>query len=517
MGHTGVAAVSHEGRLNPGGRVLVCGVGLAGCLAVILGAKLWLIAAYGSSTPFWDQWDEAAKLFRPYVTGDLKLADLFAAHNEHRIVLTRLLHLAQFALEGRWNPIGETLVNAAVHVAAIGLLVVMLSRTLDLTGTLLLACLAMLFFAPPFGWGNTLVGFQLQFYLLVLLGPVSLWVLYACAAWTPRWWLGTLLAAASYLTIASGALTLPAFIAVAVLQVACGERRGGKELLGLLAHAILAVVMILDIPVLPSGDADVMPKSLAGWFDIATLTASWPVSKPSWAPTLRALTALAIYAPVIVLLACLLKRKAPIRDPRWLQVAIACWAVVQVLAMLYGRGVSVLQSRYYDVILIAPLTSAAALLSLRSGGALRGRGILVFTCIWFMAVVIGLGQKALGTIPDEFAWWRDTVQTRTQNLSRFLATGDFSAIAGKPRFHIPYPSAEYLRDVASDPVVRGFLPPELTDSTAPINKVNRYVLREGPLLIPVGLALLMIAGLLAGRRAIVGDDQRDPDKRTGAP
>lgn len=482
---------------------------------MVLGAKLWLIASYGSSTPFWDQWDEAAKLFRPYVTGDLKLTDLFAAHNEHRIFLTRLFHLAQFGLEGRWNPIGETLVNAAVHVAAIGLLVVMLSRALDVTGTLLIAVLAMIFFAPPFGWGNTLVGFQLQFYLLVLLGPLSLWVLYASAAWTPRWWLGTLLAAASYLTIASGALTLPAFIAIAILQIACGQRRGGKELLGILAHTILAAALIRDIPVLPSGDADVMPKSLAGWFDIATLVASWPVSKPNWAPALRALTALAIYVPVIVLLVSLLKRAAPVRDPRWLQVAIACWAAVQILAMLYGRGVSVLQSRYYDVILIAPLASAAALLSLRAAGTLRGRGILVFTCIWFMAVVIGLGQKALGTIPDEFAWWRDTVETRTQNLSRFLATGDFSAITDKPRFHIPYPSAEYLRDVASDPVVRGFLPPELMDSTAPANKVNRYVLREGPLLIPVGLALLMIAGLLASRRTIFRDDQLDPDEHTG--
>jgi hypothetical protein len=508
--------VSFADRLKTDHRSLVLGFGVGGCLAIILGAKLWLIAAYGSSTPFWDQWDEAKDLFRPYQSGTLKLADLFAAHNEHRIFLTRVLHLAQFAVEGRWNTVGETLVNAAVHVAAIGLLVVMLSRTLDLTGTLLLACLAMLCFTPPFGWGNTLVGFQLQFYLLVLLSPLSLWVLYPSAAWTPRWWLGTLLGAASYLTIASGALTLPAFIAVAVLQIACGQRRGAKELFGILAHTILAAALIWDIPVVPPADTGAIPKTFDGWLDIATLTASWPVSKPSWSVALRVLTALAIYAPVIALAIWLLKRTAPVRDPHWFPVAIACWAALQILSMLYGRGVAVLQSRYYDVILIAPFASAAALLSLPVSGPTRRRGILVFACIWFAVITIGLGQKALGTIPDEFAWWRESVEPRTENLRNFLATGDFAAIADKPRFYIPFPSAEYLRDVASDPVVRGFLPPELTDRNAPPNKLNRYVLREGPLLIPVGLACLMLALLLAGRATTPHEEEPKPDQRPGA-
>src|SRR5437868_3552495 len=88
---------------------------IAGALAIILGAKLWLIAGYGSSTPFWDEWVEPGTLFRPYLTGQLSIHNLLAAHNEHRIFLTRLVALALLVAEGHWDPIARTFVNAAIH------------------------------------------------------------------------------------------------------------------------------------------------------------------------------------------------------------------------------------------------------------------------------------------------------------------------------------------------------------------------------------------------------------------
>ena len=64
----------------------------AGCL--ILAAKLLLIRHCGSVVPYWDQWDGIAyNLLLPWEQGRLGLADLFAAHNEHRIVFTRVISL----------------------------------------------------------------------------------------------------------------------------------------------------------------------------------------------------------------------------------------------------------------------------------------------------------------------------------------------------------------------------------------------------------------------------------------
>jgi hypothetical protein len=81
-------------------------------VAVIFGAKLWLISAFGSPTPFSDQWDvEAAWLFKPYVEGTLRIGDLLSPHNEHRPFWSRLFDLALLELNGRWDPIIEMTSN----------------------------------------------------------------------------------------------------------------------------------------------------------------------------------------------------------------------------------------------------------------------------------------------------------------------------------------------------------------------------------------------------------------------
>jgi len=490
------------------GRLLARGFALAGCLAAILGAKLWLISGYGSSTPFWDQWAEATQIYRPYLTGELSLAQLVAPHNEHRIFLTRLVALALFAAEERWDPIGLTFINAAIHVAGIGVLVAMLRRGLDAAGTLLLATFATMLFALPFGWMNTLVGFQTQFYLLVLLAPLSLWLLVPSAAWTPRWWLGTLLGIASYFSIASGALTFPAFIALALVQFAIGRRAGRGEWLGLLVHAVLAAVIIRDIPQVAEHNVP-GSASLRQWYEHLTVTAGWPVAKTSWPLIARSLTAVAIGLPGLVVALRLLRQRAPISDPRWLLVALAGWAFLQVLAVVHGRGFASLQSRYYDLLLLGPLVYAAALLQLRSENVAGFRGRML-ACIWFIAVVIGVGHQALTVIPADLAWRRETTEAQTKNLTQFLATGDFSWLSNKPEFHVPLPWPDRLRDIVTDPIIRRILPAELLGQPAP-EKLRGFILRRGPLLMPIGIASMLVAGLLAGagRKRRADDDAAD--------
>src|ERR1043165_168757 len=222
---------------------------IAASLLIILGAKICLIAVYGNGTPFWDQWDaEAVNLYSPYRAGTLRLSYLLAHHNEHRILLTRLIALAVFVASGRWDPILEMMVSALVHTVAIGLLLVMLSHILDRAGTALLACFCTIAFAVPFGWGNSLSAFQVQFYLLVLLGPLALLILYSAVAWSARWWLGTIVAFAAYFSIAPGALTLPAFTSLAIIQLALGRRAGRGEWLGVAVHVLLAAALIYDVP-----------------------------------------------------------------------------------------------------------------------------------------------------------------------------------------------------------------------------------------------------------------------------
>jgi hypothetical protein len=62
-----------------------------------------MVREWGSVLPFYDQWGaEGLALYRPWLTKTFDWTFLFAAHNEHRIALTRLTDLALFAATGKW-------------------------------------------------------------------------------------------------------------------------------------------------------------------------------------------------------------------------------------------------------------------------------------------------------------------------------------------------------------------------------------------------------------------------------
>ena len=91
---------------------------------VVIGAKLWMIARYGNPTPFWDQWDaEAGNLYSRFLGGTLHLSDLTAAHNEHRLFVTRLWSLLLLEVNGYWDPILQMVVNALLLGAFVALFI----------------------------------------------------------------------------------------------------------------------------------------------------------------------------------------------------------------------------------------------------------------------------------------------------------------------------------------------------------------------------------------------------------
>src|SRR5438309_7871916 len=60
-----------------------------------LALKLLLLQKCENPLPYLDQWDdEAAHLYIPYFEHQLSVADLFRAHNEHRMFWTRIYNLS---------------------------------------------------------------------------------------------------------------------------------------------------------------------------------------------------------------------------------------------------------------------------------------------------------------------------------------------------------------------------------------------------------------------------------------
>jgi hypothetical protein len=465
---------------------------------MLYGAKCWVIAGYGSDTPFGDQWRaEADLLFRPYLGGSLRVADLVAHHNEHRILLTRLAGLGELWANGTWSPILEMLVNALVHVTAVAALVAAVSPMLRTGALITFVLFATVVAALPFGWENTLGGFQLQFYLLILLALASLFLLYDARAWSARWCVGVLAGVMSYFAMASGAVTLAAAAALTLVHLIAGRRAGAREWAALAGLVAVALVMALDVPASVAAGSG----SIGQAFAAAVKAASWPLAAHHWSTAAETIGALVVQAPLIVMAVRLLRRRPDLSDRRWFLLALGLWIGLQLVATAQARGAAVTAPRYLDIYVFGLLVNGACAFVLAQDGAAPRRELLEMGALgcWLVAVLYGGGQKAVSNLPLQLAEYAVAEQIRTDNLKAYLATGDFAHLRDKPPFHTPSAAPDHVAAVADDPAIRAVLPPSLFGRTE-ATPLRDAVLKIGPMLAPVGLALLALAFAAPGRR-----------------
>lgn len=120
----------------------------------------WLRRSY-APVPFMDQWGGAV-LYEALTSGEVSFSDLFAQHNEHRILFPRLVFLADFAwLQGR-NLINLAAIGVTQLLAGLLLLKLSpLSRAPPVTIFALAVALSLLFSLAQ--WENFFWGFQVQF------------------------------------------------------------------------------------------------------------------------------------------------------------------------------------------------------------------------------------------------------------------------------------------------------------------------------------------------------------------
>ena len=100
-----------EHKATPRARRLTTALAIAGNLtpAALL---FWLVHRFGVDLPFWDEWELLNTVMQSR-EGQLNYHNLFAPHNEHRIVFPRLITLANASLF-HWNRKVEMYVAAAL-------------------------------------------------------------------------------------------------------------------------------------------------------------------------------------------------------------------------------------------------------------------------------------------------------------------------------------------------------------------------------------------------------------------
>ncbi len=444
---------------------------------LILGAKLRLIAAYGSALPWWDQWachgitylqrlggripltPEQAACVEPSLT----LRALLAPHCEHRLVFTRLLALLLLALNGQWDARLELAVNAVFHTLTGLALAAMLWAASGRRGWTPLLALCALVCALPFSWEATLWSACISHYALLACALAALWLLLERPALSSGWWLGLGAALLGLGTMASGWLAPAAVLGVAALRWRGGDPGARRAAAGLLLAGLATLVPGLLLVVSVPGHAAIQAHGLVDLLAAAAARLAWPNSDTPW-------LALVAWLPLAGLLIRALLHRGPTPPGDWFLLGLGAWLILQAVAMAYGRQGAGIASRHAVILAVAIPLNAACALALWPASPLPrrrqalGAGLLALWLLPFLPGIWSLSQDALRLEAPRHG---RQLAASEANVRAFIATDDIACLRGKPPFEVPYPDPESLAALLRSPEIRGILPEVVRPGAAP--------------------------------------------------
>lgn len=437
----------------------------------ITGARLWMIAAYGTSLPINDQWSgEGAVLFKPWVEGTLRIGTLFSPHNEHRIVLSRLLSLGLLQLNGQWDSLLEMTVNA-LFCGLIGVAVASaLWHLFNKRYRFFVLITVTLWLALPYAHENTLWGFQSSFYFLLFFSLLGIWGLGLYRAFAAHWSVGVIGAALACLSMGSGFFAATAVLGLVTLRL-IKQRRYFRESIAtiLVASTIILISLHFRDPYPPHDFLKTV--SVHAWLIFFGRCLAWPFCQ-------SATVAILMYLPLGLLAFVYLWRNVDALEPKLMRLSelllgTGLWVILQCAAIAYSRGGDghgAIASRYMDMLALGAVVNVCALVVVISQARWANRwrkwGRLA-AALWAIALVIGAGLMSYRELASQYGR-QGYLRAAEQHVRAYLATGDRALLAGNPA-PVPYPNAAVLAGILDDPAIRGILPAAVR-LPLPINK-----------------------------------------------
>jgi len=426
---------------------------LVALFLVVLGAKLWLVQLYGSPLPLWDQWYEAERFFRPWVEGHLTWKTFFAAHNEHRILFTRLLDMGVISLNGRWEPMLQMTVNAIIHAAFVcGLAFCLWDFPGRRNGGLVCFLLAP-FFALPYAGENTIWAFNSQLYLLDITALVTLVGLGFGKPGGRSWWLGLAAAVMGLFTMASGLLAPLAVGGLMILRALKQRRmvRGNLVTLGsCLAVAGLGMALSVTMP----DDRLLRAQSLTQFGSVLARCLAWPFFDK---PQMGGLIAL----PLVLLVALYFRPNFPASRAAEFLLAFGLWGALQTAGLAYGRanyGDVIPASRYMDILnifVIASLFATVLLSQLWPGGSFSKWPWMLLSLVFAGVIFLGLSRISPIVVDNLLRPTRMMNLVAEERVETFLATGDQRELFEPPTVR---PDPELVLTVLRNAKLQAILP-----------------------------------------------------------
>jgi hypothetical protein len=420
-------------------------------LAIIIGARLWLISGYGSALPFHDQWDgEAARVFKPWLENTLRWPDLFAPHNEHRLVLTRLLALGLLQANGQWDGLLEMTVNAFL-CGLIGLgIAAGLLKILGAEYRIPVLVAVTLWLALPYAHENTLWGFQSAFYFLVFFSFLAIWGMGFFPACSWNWWLGVISAVLACFSSGSGFFAAGVVLILEAIRLVSKTRRF-IEAAPTSLLCIAVVVLGLCLRVTHPPHEILKAASIGAWLNVFARSLAWPYCAM---PLLIIVT----YLPWAISTFLMLRTsEARSRSRSEILFGLGVWVIAESAAIAYARGADgniTIASRYMDILGLGAILNVFCVVILvkRTHWMGKHRSVaIVCGALW----IAGLLRGALLLSDQKLSEpGKEVLLPMEENVRGYVATRDQKYLTGD----LPYPHANQLAEWLDDPTIRKILP-----------------------------------------------------------
>jgi hypothetical protein len=269
----------------------------------------------------------------------------------------------------------------------------------------------------PFGWENTLAGFQSQFYLLLLFSFIYLWAVACEKIFSFKWWIGIIAGVLRPLSLASGALTLLIGAFILLLRQYFYKEKSAKSIYLFFAFQILlATISIFHTPSIPyhaSLKAQTFGESASALIKVT----AWPLKLSS--------LAFIVQTPIVCFAVLFLTYKEwRTQNSYLILVAIGGWVFAQFLTISYGRFSLSLSSRYLDLFTTGLVINFATLLIFyEKASSERKKLVKIALFVWFSIIFAGIFAR-LTTIFNELKLKRFENLQQEQNVCAFLRTGN---------------------------------------------------------------------------------------------
>jgi hypothetical protein len=142
------------------------------CVALYI-AQLLCVVLYAVNIPYWDEWEAFNK---GGILVNQTVSQLFAQHNEHRIVTTKLLTLALYHIDG-WNLVTHQTINFLIYGTLVAIVIYIVKKGGPDLPLAILLCFAV-FLLSDVSWENHAWGFQSQFHFTLLFLVLASWCLF---------------------------------------------------------------------------------------------------------------------------------------------------------------------------------------------------------------------------------------------------------------------------------------------------------------------------------------------------